>query len=135
MRRLAGGYALYDDGWQATLLLRVTRAGNVEADFRAHDRTRGHFDTTTEFVDEGASPMPRFVVHDFNELPEQVFVGYVFRQGRIAIAGATSWKRQPFAFFACRQPPYSLGPLRPETVAGADSLGVSACTVTARTPL
>src|SRR5262245_49492932 len=124
MRRLAGGYALYDDGWQATLSLRITDTGGVEGDFRAHDRTRGLFDTTTEFVDEGVGPVLRFVVHDFNELPEQVFEGYVFRRGRVAIAGATSWKGQPFAFFACRQPPYSLGPLRPETVASTDLRGV-----------
>jgi hypothetical protein len=123
VRRLAGGYAFYDDGWQASVSLRVTETGKVEAVFCAHDRTRGRFDTTAEFVDEGAGPRLRLTVHNFNELPEQVFDGYVFRRGRVALAGASWWKGRPFSFFACRQPPYSLGPLRPETVVSGDFVG------------
>jgi hypothetical protein len=63
-------------------------------------------------------------VHDFNEMPEQVYDGYVFRRGRVAIAGITLWKGRSFSFFAVRQPPYSLGPLRPERVAADDLSGV-----------
>ena len=118
--RLSGDYALYDDGWQATLTLRAAETGGLDAGFYAHDRTRGRFAATAEL--DGSRL--RLAVRDFNELPEQVYEGYVFRRGRVAIAGVTSWKGQSFSFFAVRQPPYSLGPLRPERVAAADFLGV-----------
>ncbi|MET0416147.1 MAG: hypothetical protein ABW022_09025 [Actinoplanes sp.] len=122
VHRLSGDFAFYDDGWQATLGLRVGDDGHIDAEFRAYDRTRGQF-TTTAVFDESAGPRLLITVSDFNELPQQRYEGYLFRRGPVAFAGRTEWKGQPFAFFACRRPPYTLGPLRPERVHPADFLG------------
>jgi hypothetical protein len=123
VRRLAGDYAFYDDGWQATLSLRVDQDGHIDTEFRAYDRTRGRFAATAEF-DDSDGPRLVLAVRDFNELPEQRYEGYVFRRGPVAIAGRTEWKGQPFSFFARRQPPYTLGPLQPEGICPLDFLGV-----------
>jgi hypothetical protein len=119
-QRLCGDYAFYDDGWQATLSLRAGNDGRVGARYFAHDRTRGEFTATAEIEGQHL----QLTVRDFNELPEQVYSGYFFRRGRVAIAGTTAWKGRPFGFFAWRQPPCSLGPLRPENVVAEDFLGV-----------
>src|SRR5260221_1362680 len=121
-RTLAGTYAFYDDGWPTTLTLRVGSDGRVDADFFSYDRTRGAFAATAELDPEQQHHLT-VVVRDFNELREQRYEGYAFTRRRAAIAGVTDWKGQPFSFFACRQPPFTLGPLLPGDVSPNDLLG------------
>jgi hypothetical protein len=102
--------------------LQVGSGGRIEAGFFSYDRTRGAFTATVE-LDPRLRHHLTLVVHDFNEMPAQMYEGYVFTRRRVAIAGVTYWKGQPFSFFACRQPPYTLGPLLPGDVSPHDLLG------------
>jgi hypothetical protein len=121
-RVLTGTYAFYDDGWPATLTLRVGADHRIDAEFFSYDRTRGAFTATAELDPEQQHHLT-VVVHDFNELPEQRYEGYIFTRRRVAVAGVSDWKGQTFSFFACRQPPYTLGPLLPGDVSPQDLLG------------
>jgi hypothetical protein len=117
--RLAGDYAFYDDGWQATLGLSAQPDGSLRARFHEYNRNRGEFEAAAQVngIDFAIT------VRDFNELPQQHYHGLIFTRRRVAIAGTLDWKGTPFGFFAARRPAYTLGPLLPETVLPEAFLG------------
>jgi hypothetical protein len=118
--RLRGDFGLYDDGWRARLTL-PAHQGNPPR-FVSYDRMVGEFD-----AEWAIGPHPphglRLLVHNFNELQTQTYVGYVFTRGPAAITGMTNWKGTPFGFLARPCPPFSIGPERPGPVRPDDYAG------------
>jgi hypothetical protein len=120
--RVFGDYAFYDDGWRCRLSLRPGEQGAVEAHFFSYDRTQGSFAARVA-VDSASVPRLEISVAHFNELDEQVYVGYAFTRGVQGIAGASQWKSEPFGFFARRHPPVTQGPQLPVQITPQDFTG------------
>lgn len=96
----AGEFRFSHDGWPGVLALRVASGRNLRGEYEDH-RLEQTF-TVTGRVDPVLRHRVRLVVHDFNWLPEQQFVGHLFTRGRQALAGTTDWQGTPFGFAAWR---------------------------------
>jgi len=107
--RLAGDYALFDDGWRCSLRLQRTVEGGLTSRFYSYDRNEGEFESSITVGGE-APNLVTLVVRDFNELDQGIYVGYASCAGPVHITGSGDWKGTPFGFFAARQPPFRFGP-------------------------
>jgi hypothetical protein len=96
----AGEFRFSHDGWPGVLALRVARGRNLRGEYE--DQRLDQTFTVTGRVDPVLRHQVRLVVHDFNWLPEQWFVGYLFTRGKQAFAGTTDWQGTPFGFAAWR---------------------------------
>jgi hypothetical protein len=102
---LVGTYAFYDDGWPQRLTI-----ANASLEAWLHSYRFNDDYAVTVDLGKGASHKVTIYVHDFNELPEQVFTGWFMTRSRNAIAGFTDWKGKPFGFFARRGRVFELNP-------------------------
>lgn len=94
----AGEYVFQHDGWPGVLTLRISSGRNVRGEYR--DSRLNQTFTVTGKIDTTLRHRLEMVVHEFNWLDEQRFVGYLFTHGTQAIAGTTWWKESPFGFVA-----------------------------------
>ncbi|MBE9015767.1 hypothetical protein IQ272_06335 [Chroococcidiopsidales cyanobacterium LEGE 13417] len=95
----AGHYSLYHDGWYGSMVL-VYDSGQFHGTYN-HVRDDRAYKVTAS-VEEQHPYQITFIIHKFNQnIPtDQVFTGYLFAHGKNAIAGQTTWRGQPFGFFA-----------------------------------
>jgi hypothetical protein len=117
----AGEYAFAHDGWPGTLTLHVQRGRSVRGSYR-DGRFNQMFVVTGE-IDREVRHCLTFVIHNFNWLDEQRFVGYLFTHGRHMLAGTTHWRDEPFGFVAGKEAFQSLGTYRTGNVKPADFVG------------
>jgi hypothetical protein len=120
--RLAGDYALFDDGWRCSLSLRETADGGLVSRFRSYDRNEGEFVSSITVGGEAPNRVT-LVVHDFNELDRGIYVAYASCAGPVYITGSGDWKGTPFGYFAARCPPFRSGPDIPGELLPAAFLG------------
>lgn len=125
---MSGVYAMYDDGWRCKLTLTVDdgNAPSVLVRYVSFDRFRGAYQASASF-DPDVPRLLRITVRDFNELPEQTYLGHCHAGPPAMIVGVTHWREVPFGFLARRALPIGMGepvdrPLRPQDVAGAYTL-------------
>lgn len=96
--------------------------GTWTSELTSFDRMLGRVESTV-IVGRDAPHHIRIAVRNFNELAESAYDGYAFTRGRRGFAGLGWWKGIPFGFFAWRQPPYLLGPYRPDEITPRHLLG------------
>jgi len=118
---ITGRWYFCDDGWPGKLTLEHEEDERFSGMYYAERFDEDYAVTAT--VDTGADDEITLVVHDFNWLPEQRYVGHLFRHGRRAIAGRSFWQTTPYGFFANRSTRLALGSYRPGAVLPEDFAG------------
>lgn len=129
-RDFEGLYSLYHDGWYGSLELIHKEEGTFLGTYNSV-RLNQIFKVTAT-TNKEAQHMIELVFHNFGEnypIPNQTFTGYLFTYGKNAIAGRTTWRGQPFGFFARKSgflylPDYGSGgeSVQPQDFAGSYSL-------------
>jgi hypothetical protein len=109
------------DGWPGILTLQVQAGRNIKGSYR--DNRFNQTFVVTGRIDPVVRHRIVFVIHDFNWLQEQRFVGYLFTRFRQELAGATRRREEPFGFVARKVPSVTLGTYRTGSVERADFAG------------
>lgn len=93
-------YSLYHDGWYGSLELWHESGQFLHGRYVDIRWDRAY--SVTAAADSSYSNRIELTIHQFNQLPKQVFQGFLGGPGRDAFAGTTWWHDQPFGFFARR---------------------------------
>ena len=96
--RFAGLYRFLEDGWRGWLLLSHEGDRQLVGRYRT-DRYVKDFDVVAE-VDEVVPHKVRITIPHFNEMSEQLFMGYLFRTGGNVVTGITYAEGTTFGFCA-----------------------------------
>src|SRR5215471_794137 len=96
----AGDFRFTHDGWPGVLSIQDTGSRIVRGTY-IDSRLDQRYEVTGR-IDVRLRHQIELVIREFNWVPEQRFVGYLFTKGKQAIAGTTSWKEMPFGFIASR---------------------------------
>jgi hypothetical protein len=123
--RFAGLYRFLEDGWRGRLELTYDEGRRLNGRYRT-DRYQKDFDVDAE-IDADLPHKVRITVAEFNEMAEQLFVGYLFRTSANVITGTTYAEGTTFGF--CARKTRSLvfasfrsGDVRPEDFSGLYTL-------------
>jgi hypothetical protein len=119
--RFAGLYRVLEDGWRGRLLLTHDSGRRLTGQFRT-DRYANDFVVRAE-VDVDVPHKVHITIEDFNEMDEQLFLGYLFRDRANVIAGTTYAEQTTFGFCARKTrslmfAAFGSGDVRPEHFAG-----------------
>ncbi len=120
-RQLAGRWFFCDDGWLGSLTLSPSGEDSFTGTYSA-ERFAADYEVTGQVTDPRQQTV-EMVIHDYNWMPEQRYVGHVMTRGRTMIAGYSLWQGTPFGFFATRSTSQLLGTYRPGGARGSDFAG------------
>ncbi len=122
----AGRYRMLEDGWRSRLELVLMGERRLEGRYNNTDRDEKDYRCVVD-VDPDIPHKMNMRIADYNEMPEQLFVGYLLRPGRNVITGITFAEGTTFGFVAHRTrslvfASYRTGDVRPGDFAGSYSL-------------